>query len=298
MAGLLLAFLLTGCGCDDCGSSAYSPGIVQGTVTDSVTLLPLAGVTISNNVDPYVLSDGNGNYSIFRPSSRLTALKRGYQSHSTDALEFPANTTSTYNFSLIPGDSWDTVAPQTPTPYAISKTASNSVLDWNQGAGEVEDLAGYVIYQGTDEISLTSYNNIVLEPVDDITNCYTVAAFDASGNESPTSSRICAVLTGCAMPVDERIEPDLRVISSSEIRVHWGVPATRPLQEHRIYRNGVLLVALGPGENRESASSTDEFNYYTYLDTGLSPATEYCYSVATGNDTTPGCDQLCISTWE
>lgn len=280
-ATVSVSLLLSGC---PCGCEGTPESLVNGTITDSATGQPLAGVTVATTGNHYVLSDTNGKYSI-RLADTLTALKQGYMSHEENIAQLPENTISTRNFSLTPGDPADMTAPPSPLPVALtSHDVESSVHEWKMPA-EPEDLAGFVVYRGGKPLQLTALQQTELAWVGDVADCYTISALDATGNESPRSAEMCRVFSACPAAVSYRIVPDVRVISSSEVQVKLTVPSYLSKVTHSVYRDNMLLASLQP----------DEALTISYSDVSVTPNTRYCYSVAVASDASPGCDQLCIT---
>ncbi len=273
---------LTGCPCD-CEGTPDS--LVKGTITDSATGQPLAGVTVATESNGFVLSDTEGKYQV-RLAANLTALKQGYALHSASLSHLAANTTSTYNFALTPGDSADNTAPPVPVSDAINTPSfEKSLLRWKLPIA-VPDLAGYAIYRGGKPLQLTAAPQIDTAPLTDAADCYTLAALDASGNESPRGAEMCRVLTDCPTAVTYRIIPDLKLTASTEITITQTVPDQFKNVSHNLYRDGTVLT---------SAVAGDDLTIH-YSDTSVAANSKYCYSMTLASDGVPGCDQLCIST--
>lgn len=289
-AALSSCLLLVGCPNEffppiDCGCAPTPESRVKGVVTDAATGQPLAGVTVASDNDT-TLSDADGEYSV-RLGSTVAAIKRGYHSQIGDTSLFPQNTTSTYDFTLTSGDPTDVTAPPAPLPSAvIAKSFLNSVLQWNM-TETVADLAGFVIYRGNETIGMTAYQQLDSESISDKAQCYSIAAIDASGNESPRSGEMCWVSTSPGTAITYRIIPDVEAVSSSEIRLGLLVPSDLRNVPVTFYRDGMALTTLTPGEDL----------IINYFDGSLSANSRYCYSVTIASDGVPGWDEMCITTW-
>jgi chitodextrinase len=104
--------------------------------------------------------------------------------------------TTAYSFSASPTGSsggGDTTPPSTPTGVTVTGTTSSSVsLSWTASTDNV-GVAGYRIYRGGTQIgtsTTTSYTDTGLTAATQYT--YTIAAYDAAGNLSPTSTAVNA----------------------------------------------------------------------------------------------------------
>jgi chitodextrinase len=126
-------------------------------------------------------------------------------------------------------------------------------------------VTGYRIYRDGVEVGTsasTTYSDTGLNSA--TRYCYTVTAYDAAGNESGQSAETC-VTTEDTIPPSVPGNLTATAVSASQIDLSWSASTDNVgVALYRIYRDGALM---------DSTSST------TYSDSGLSSATQYCYTV-------------------
>jgi chitodextrinase len=165
------------------------------------------------------------------------------------------------------GDQTDTSPPSAPSNVTATATAPNKVqVSWSASQDNV-GVAGYRIYRDSSEIASvtgTGYADTGVQP--SRTYTYTVAAFDASGNVSP-SSNAASVTT----PADtERPTPPTNLAataaaSGSRVDLTWSASSDNvAVADYQVFRNGIPI----------GTSATT-----SYADTGVQPQTTYSYSV-------------------
>ena len=170
-----------------------------------------------------------------------------------------------------PGDSKPLSAPSNLTAIAVS--SSQIDLSWNASA----DNAGSVRYtitrnDGTTFTSSThSYSDTGLSPTTEYS--YTVRAMDAEKNISGASNTASATTPAEASDSDSPSVPADFVaiaVSSSQINLSWSASTDNI---------GVVRYKIARNDGTTFTSST-----HSYSDTGLSPATEYSYTVSALDD--------------
>jgi chitodextrinase len=165
--------------------------------------------------------------------------------------------------------------PITPSePGNVSATAITSKLiklTWSDSTDTGgPGLAGYQVYRngslvGTNAVA--SYLDIGLSP--NAQYCYTVVAYDNVGNNSAAGSQACATTQASSSTTDPPVPTGVSATanSTSEILVTWSSSSDTngsDVAGDGVYRNGALVGIT-------TATS--------YADGGLSPSTEYCYTI-------------------
>ncbi len=174
--------------------------------------------------------------------------------------------------------------PPVPTGLtAAAASASQVGLTWTASAG----ASGYKIYRGgtlLKSVTQTAATDAGLAA--NTQYCYTVSAYDASGNESIQSSTVCATtnLPGPALPTALTVV----AASSRQINLSWTASAGLPAAVgYKIFKNGAHL---------KSVPST----VTTIVEAGLTASTQYCYNVSaydiSGNESILT-STVCATTW-
>ncbi|HEX9024643.1 MAG TPA: carboxypeptidase-like regulatory domain-containing protein, partial [Geobacteraceae bacterium] len=98
--------LLFGCS-GNTGAPGTSTGTLKGTVTSSLTNVPVAGATVTTSpaiqAAPAITTDTNGNFSASVPigSYQITVAKTGYTSQ-TATVSVASGQATTNNMALVP----------------------------------------------------------------------------------------------------------------------------------------------------------------------------------------------------
>jgi chitodextrinase len=171
----------------------------------------------------------------------------------------------------------DVAAPSIPTGLTAAAVSSSQIdLSWNASTDNV-GVAGYKVYRDGIYIKSVGTTSTSDTGLGALTNyCYTVAAFDAEGNESGQSSQACATTlappdtTAPSMPAGLTAT----AVSSSQIDLSWNASTDNVgVVGYKVYKNSAYLKSV----NNTSTS-----------DTGLSYLTLYCYTIsaydAAGNE--------------
>lgn len=158
-----------------------------------------------------------------------------------------------------------------PTELTASAVSSSRIdLSWN-AASSGASVDGYRVYRdgtlaGTVWTGTTTFSDTGLTP--GIQYCYTVTAFDDFDNESGSTASMCAT-TAASADTQPPTTPEglsASAVSSSRIDLTWSASTDDVgVVGYKIYRNGSEI----------AWPSTPSFS-----DTSLSPATQYCYTVA------------------
>jgi chitodextrinase len=186
--------------------------------------------------------------------------------------------------------SGDTTAPSIPSAViaAVNSSSQISVM-WN-GSTDTggSGVAGYKVYRSGTLVGTTTATSYVDSGLSPNTQyCYAIIAYDNAGNSSTASAQAC-VTTPPAITVPSIPSAVIATVnSSSQISVMWNASTDTGgsgLAGYKIYRSGTLV-------GTTTATS--------YVDGGLSPNTQYCYTVAAydnaGNNSTASA-QACVTT--
>ena len=182
------------------------------------------------------------------------------------------------------GDTTPPAAPSNLTAAAVS--ASQIDLDWDDNSEG--DLASYNVYRDGYQIetgvSSSQYSDTGLSPSTQY--CYTVTAVDTSSNESAQSNQACdTTQEGDTTPPAAPTNLGATAVSASQIDLDWDDNTEGDLASYNVYRDG-SPVATGVASSQ-------------YSDTGLSPSTQYCYTVTavdTSNNESAESNQACATT--
>ncbi len=160
----------------------------------------------------------------------------------------------------------DTTPPTKPENIVANAVNSTQIdLSWDASTDNGV-IAGYNIYRDglfLKSVPGTSASDIGLNPVTDY--CYTVSAYDSAGNESTRSNQACATTL---VDIPPTIPTNLmaNVISTAQIDLSWDASTDDyGVIGYNIYRDGIYLNSV-----TETSAS----------DIGLSPVTEFCYTVS------------------
>jgi chitodextrinase len=176
----------------------------------------------------------------------------------------------------------DTTPPATPTGVTATAGDASVSLDWTSNTET--DLAGYNVYQSTDNTTFTKVNTslITTKPysITGLTNgttyYFTVSSVDTSGNESTQSTSVSSTPTvGDTTPPGE-VTALSETHTDTTVDLTWTNPTDTDFSHSKVYRDGVLV-----GNNITTAS---------FSDSGLTAGTDYTYKVTTvdtsGNEST------------
>lgn len=183
-----------------------------------------------------------------------------------------------YPHPLAGSGSSDTQSPTVPQGLSASAASTSEIdLSWTASTDNV-GVTGYTIYRNGTKVgtsSITSYADRGLAAATRYT--YTVAAYDAAGNNSAQSASTSATTLTQPVDVQAPTTPQNLVasaLSSSTISLSWTASSDNVgVAGYTIYRGGVQV----------GTSTTT-----SYSDSGLTASTRYTYSVdafdAAGNN--------------
>ena len=254
------------------GTPPTTPANLQATAASTTQI----DITWDPASDP---ETGILDYVVYRDGGEVA--RTAATSYSDTGLQ--PSTVYQYRVSAVNGDgvegsqagpvnekTLDPVPP--PAPSGLSATTfSDSEIDLSWTAPSASDLIGYRIYRNgsaVDDIGLTTtYRDSGLDGF--TTYNYTVTALDDEGLESdPSNSAQATTLDGTPPTKPDNLTAD--PASSTSITLSWTAssdPETG-VAGYRVFRDGSQIV---------------ETTGTTFLDTGLSPATEYEYRVRAVN---------------
>ncbi len=155
---------------------------------------------------------------------------------------------------------------------AVAASSSEIDLTWNSsndngGPG----LAGYAIYQAGVQVGTTTSTGYAVTGLSASTQyCYTIAAYDTAGGESGQSAQACAITQTApdTTPPSVPGNPVASAVSSSQINLAWNASTDTGgsgMAGYKVYQGAALI---------GTTSSTN------YSSTGLTPATQYCFTIA------------------
>lgn len=167
---------------------------------------------------------------------------------------------------------------------ALSLFAGTAQLSWD--ANSESDLAGYKIYYGLSVRTSTCPTGGYASVIDagnttyyllsslqnEVTFYFSVTAYDTSNNESCLSNEVSKYMSPSGDEVAPSVPSNLLAApaSATQIDLSWGTSTDNVgVAGYRIYRAGTLLTSV---------------TSLTYSDTGLSPSTEYSYTVSAYDD--------------
>jgi hypothetical protein len=170
------------------------------------------------------------------------------------------NNGADYKFTVTTG-----APPQLPpTPTNVTATvASSSEIDLGWPA--TSNTVGYVVYRDETQVGTT-----VLTTFDDVglagntLHCYTVASSNAAGLSAQSSS-VCATTLTNSLP-NPPTNVTATAVATNQINVTWS--ASTGAMSYIVTRGGTPITTV-------SATS--------YLDSGLTANTTYCYTIAATN---------------
>jgi len=173
------------------------------------------------------------------------------------------NSGQDYKFAVTNG-----AAPQVPpTPTNITATAA-SASEIDLGWPSTSNTVGYVVYRSGTQVGTTvtgTYSDLGL--TGNTLYCYTIASSNSAGL-SAQSSPVCATTPTNSLPNPPSTPTNVTAtaVATNQINVTWS--ASTSATSYIVTRGGNRVTTV-------SATS--------YLDTGLTPNTTYCYTIAATN---------------
>lgn len=215
-------------------------------------------------------------YQIFRGGSQIaTSSTTSYQdtglkpstnySYTVKAYDSSGNVSpasNTANATTLA----DTNPPTSPTNVSVASTTATTVnLTWTASTDDV-GVTGYQILRNGTQVGTstsTSYQDTGLTPATNYS--YTVKAYDAAGNVSPVSNTANATTSADTTPPTAPTNLSVASTTSTTVNLTWTASTDNiGVTGYQVLRNGTQV---------GTSTST------SYQDTGLTPATNYSYTV-------------------
>lgn len=172
----------------------------------------------------------------------------------------------------------DKTPPTTPTSLTSpSQTTTSNSLSWGAATDNVR-VVGYKIYRNGSMVGTatgTTYTDTSLAPK--TSYIYSVAAYDAAGNESAKTTTINVTTKPDTAPPQAPPAPTMSTRSHTSIVINW-TPTTDNVKTtgYNIFRDGAKVATVTSGTS--------------YTNSGLVPGKNYSFNVsafdATGNEST------------
>ncbi|MBN1662623.1 MAG: Ig-like domain-containing protein [Deltaproteobacteria bacterium] len=251
------------------------------------TGLTVTAATSSQINLSWTASAGAAGYKVYKNGAYLKSVTATATSASDTGLT--ASTVYCYSVSAYDSENNEsaqtsqlcatTYGPPPPVPTGVTAGAISPTkvdLSWTASSGAAE----YRIYRNGVLLG-TSIETYFSDTTAAANTAYTyrIAAVDATGSESGQSTQASAN-TGLTVPAAVTVT----VNSKTQITVSWTNSGGTNVTGYKLYRNGVLQKPV-----------TTTF----FADTGLTPDTQYCYSVsstdASGNESAKS-SQICVTT--
>ena len=253
------------------------------SVPTNVVLVSKTSTSVQISWSASIDNTGVAGYKVYRNSTLVASVRQ------TTYTDTGLAASTTYNYTVAAYDasgntsgqsspplaattasSADTTPPSVPTNVAVVSTTSSSIkISWTASTDNV-GVTGYKIYRNgslAGNTSSTSFTDSGLTP--STTYNYTVAAYDAAGNNSAQSSPALSATTSASADTTPPSVPTnvaLVTATSSSIKISWTASTDNVgVSGYKIYRNGTV-----------AGNSTST----TYTDSGLTPSTTYSYTVA------------------
>ncbi|MEE9445794.1 MAG: lamin tail domain-containing protein, partial [Cocleimonas sp.] len=174
-----------------------------------------------------------------------------------------------HRITLSNGGGADTQAPTTPASLRqVSATASRIVVRWNASTDNTA-VTGYRVYRNGTQIgsvSGTTYTDNSVTAASTYT--YTVRAFDAANNVSPSSNTLSVTTPQANDTQAPTVPASLRQVSVAQTNavIRWNASTdNRAVTGYRVFRNGSQV---------GTATGT------TYTDNGVTAGNTYSYRVS------------------
>ena len=161
----------------------------------------------------------------------------------------------------------DTTPPTVPTGLKLALAAKSIKLSWTASTDNV-GVTGYAIYRYGTEIATTktlAYSDTTV--VQGMTYIYSVAAYDAAGNQSAQSAAAVMTFPDTTPPTVPTGLTAAAAATGTQVNLSWNASTDNvAVAGYKVFRNGTQVAEVTSGTS--------------YADTGLSDATSYRYTVA------------------
>jgi chitodextrinase len=161
----------------------------------------------------------------------------------------------------------DTTPPSVPTGLKLALAAKSIKLTWTASTDNV-GVTGYAIYRnGTKIATTTSLTYSDTSVVQGMTYIYSVAAYDAAGNQSAQSAGQVMTFPDTTPPSVPTGLTAAPAASGTQVNLSWNASTDNvAVAGYKVFRNGTQVAEVTSGTS--------------YADTGLTDATSYKYTVA------------------
>jgi len=168
----------------------------------------------------------------------------------------------------------ETTPPSIPSNLtATALTYSKTSLTWTASTDNTA-VAGYKIFRNGTQVGTSNAAAYTDTGLTAETNySYTVAAYDAAGNTSALSGSASVKTKVFTPPPPTPVGLTATATSPSQIKLNWTAATSTKVTGYNIFRNSVLIALVTNGT--------------TYTNNGLTPSTNYTYTIAS-NDITGG----------
>jgi chitodextrinase len=241
-------------------ASAQSASSVQVTWTASTDNLGVAGYKVFRN-GSLVGTAGSPTYldTGLQPSTAYSYTVLAYDAAGNESAQSSPPAVAT---TLA-----DTSAPSVPTAVSAVALGPTEVrVTWTASTDNI-GVTGYRIFRDGVAIGTsgtTSFQDY--SATSGVSYSYTVAAYDAASNESAQSSPPAVVTTPDNVPPSVPTNVSASTLSAIAIELTWTASTDNVgVAGYKIFRNSQLV---------------DTTDNTSYTDTGLSPSTEYSYTVS------------------
>ena len=279
--GLLLSTLAIVGGCGDSGTTTKYEEELLGlhiqspTVPGQITIVAAtSGTQINLNWAPSRDNGGIATYKLYRGTSVLTTPTSSFSDTGlTPAAQYCYRISAVDNAGNESGKSTqvcattpDTMAPNQPTAVTLSVFSETQIdIFWSAPIDNV-GVTGYRLYRnGVLSKTLTSLSTSDTGLLPFTQYCYKLSALDAAGNESALSASVCGTTLDTTQP-SQPLNVMATFVSGTRIDLSWSPSADNiGVTGYNIYRGASYLKQV-------TGTSTS--------DIGLTPGTQYCYTVS------------------
>ena len=170
----------------------------------------------------------------------------------------------------------DTVPPTPPTGLTTTAVSANQInLTWSGSTDSGgSGLAGYKVYRGGVQIATTTATTYSSSGLSAGTQyCYTVAAYDAAGNTSASSSSACATTLASIPAAPSNLQAS--AVATNQINLSWTDNATT--------ETGFKVERATSASGPWTQIGTTAAGVSSYSSSGLTASTTYYYRVRATN---------------
>lgn len=235
---------------------------------------------------------GTSPYPVYTDSGLSASTQYCYQIEAFDAAGNVSAKSPQQQQCVTTLQSVDTTPPTAPTVTATPGSASAINVSWSGATDNSGYVARYTISRSLGATSTTNPAALIggtagtsyadtTGLVPNTQYCYTVTAYDGSGNHSDSSS-VCATTSADTTPPTQPTGVTVTAISSSAILVYWTASTDNTAVDHYVLSRTDAGVTVTPSNPIVTGTMS--------ADSGLSQGVQYCYTVtaydAAGNAST------------